>query len=314
MNSVYKNKLIEWVKIVCVVLGAFFITFICNAVLVEIYKCTYMTLNTIDYINLNQIDMILAKSPLFLIVLSISNIFIIFLIFKITKKFGVKIVNNLEIKKDLKMFIVWILIAFVNMVAFVLFGMVMNLFDYVVGTYSEFTIITVIQFVITGLVYSVISGFCEELIHRGYILNRLKEISPKYALVISSIIFMFSEVLGTQFRIIDFVGVFLAGIFFGYLYLSTSSIFPGAGFHSGVHFVLLMVTKFQDMPIYQGPVFSIFNSHADLMIGNVSVGSSYGITTAVINLICIVLLYLYNKCLKVNYLHKGGKLIWKKII
>lgn len=298
MNKIYKNKMIEWGKIIFVILGAFFINIICNVLFSQIYKYVYIMLNNKANINLDQIDMLLTKSPLFLMVLSISNIIVIFFVVKIAKKFGVEIVDNLKIKKDIKTFIVWIVIAFINMIAFASLGMKMNLFDYAGETYSEFTTRTVIEFVISGLAYSIISGFCEEVIHRGYILNRLKQISPKYALVISSFIFMISEVLGTQFRIIDFVGVFLAGIFFGYLYLSTSSIFAGAGFHSGVHFALLMVTKFQDIPIYQGPVFSMFNSHVDIVIGNVNIGSSYGITTAVINLICIVLFYLYNRCAK----------------
>lgn len=297
MNKIYKNKMIEWGKIIFVILGAFFINTICNVLFSQIYRYAYIMLNK-DSINLDQLDMLLTKSPLLLMVLSISNIIVIFSVFKIAKKFGVKIVDNLKVKKDFKTFIVWIIIALINMIVFASFGMIMNLFDYAGGTYSEFTTRTVIEFVISGLAYSIISGFCEEVIHRGYILNRLKQISPKYALVISSFIFMLSEVLGTQFKIIDFVGVFLAGIFFGYLYLSTSSIFAGAGFHSGVHFALLIVARFQDIPIYGGPVFSVFNSHADIVIGNVNIGSSYGITTAAVNLICIVLFYLYNRCAK----------------
>ena len=78
---------------------------------------------------------------------------------------------------------------------------------------------------ILNLIIFLIIAFSEELIFRGYILNKLIEVMSKYwALVISAFIFAFLHIFNPNFSIISFLNIFLAGILLGLLFIRSKSL------------------------------------------------------------------------------------------
>lgn len=72
------------------------------------------------------------------------------------------------------------------------------------------------------IVASVLPGFCEEFLHRGILVNsNKKEISPRYVLIISSILFGLMHLNIKQFFYATFIGLLI-----GYVGLVSDSIFP----------------------------------------------------------------------------------------
>lgn len=108
----------------------------------------------------------------------------------------------------------------------------------------------------------------EELFLRGYILNNLLTSFNKYiSLIISSLIFSLLHAANSNFNSLSFIGLFIAGIFFGLVYIYTRSLwFPIAlhfswnffqgtifGFNvSGIDTYSLIVIKQNTLNIWNG--------------------------------------------------------------
>jgi len=284
---------------IMVVVLTFIMSFVVYLAATLVVRGTFISIQNLGDLPMEEANMILGKNPVYLGVNSIVDILVIVCLMFIVKKKNEKVFEYDDVvkfrKRSFNLYSLGILLATINMVVFTLFAVCSGLFSYGSETVSDFSTSVVVEFVICGLVYSFITGYCEELLHRGIIYKQLNKACPKYSLYICSFLFMMTELSGSQFKLIDYVGVFLAGVFFCYLYDVSSSMFLSAGFHSGVHFLLLMVTKFQGVDIYQGPMFMIFNPSNDFVVGGISLGSPYGIVTAVINMLGIVILTIYKK-------------------
>ena len=86
------------------------------------------------------------------------------------------------------------------------------------------------------VVNAIIIGSNEELFFRGFINNFLKinMVSTRKTIIISSLIFSMVHLLSFDFNntsIFWFIGIFLMGILFSFLYLETNSIFISIGCH-----------------------------------------------------------------------------------
>jgi len=87
------------------------------------------------------------------------------------------------------------------------------------------------------LVTFVLVGWTEELIARGYLLQNLAEgLNLFWAVILSSLIFGLAHVANPSFSITATAGLFLAGLFLAYGYLSTRSLWLPIGLHIGWNF------------------------------------------------------------------------------
>jgi uncharacterized protein len=128
----------------------------------------------------------------------------------------------------------------------------------------------------------------EELFLRGYILNNLMTSFNKFiALLISSLIFSLLHALNPDFNLLSFIGLFIAGLFFGLAYIYTRSLwFPIAlhfswnffqgtvfGFNvSGKDTYSLIVTKDNTQNIWNGGNFGFEGSIISIILQLVAIG------------------------------------------
>lgn len=80
-------------------------------------------------------------------------------------------------------------------------------------------------------------GWTEELIARGYLLQNLADgLNMFWAVLLSSFLFSLAHVANPNFSVAATVGLFLAGLFLAYGYLSTRSLWLPIGLHIGWNF------------------------------------------------------------------------------
>ena len=83
----------------------------------------------------------------------------------------------------------------------------------------------------------ILVGWTEELISRGYLLQNLEEaFNLLWAVVISSLVFGLAHVANPNFSVAATVGLFLAGLFLAYGYVSTRALWLPIGLHIGWNF------------------------------------------------------------------------------
>ena len=128
----------------------------------------------------------------------------------------------------------------------------------------------------------------EELFLRGYILNNLMTSFNKYiALLISSLLFSLLHATNPNFNLLSFIGLFIAGLFFGLAYIFTRSLwFPIAlhfswnffqgtifGFNvSGKDTYSLIVTKDNTLNIWNGGNFGFEGSILSIILQLIAIG------------------------------------------
>lgn len=162
----------------------------------------------------------------------------------------------------------------------ILFGFCIMLFGYVYLIMTKEIIFKSFLFKPVDLLLSfgifLFVAVLEELFLRGYVLSNLMTSFNKYvALTISSIIFSLMHATNPNIDIISFIGLFVAGLFFGLAYIYTKNLWFPIGLHFGWNFFQgtifgfnvsgkssysLIVTKMNSLNIWNGGNFGFEGS------------------------------------------------------
>ncbi|EJV87816.1 CPBP family intramembrane glutamic endopeptidase [Bacillus cereus] len=286
-------------KISILFVASFLIINLSNLGIHFIVQKVYSIFNDVSQMSPKQLSLITIQNPIFLAACSLSNIMFLVFLFVFTKKIDKESLKDIifrtssSSKKHTTMFMYGLVIALLTIIVFLIFGTGIGVLNYAKDASMDGIDGNLVAFLISGILFSFITGFYEEIFFRGYILNQLLKWNRKYALVISSFIFMLSE-MPTTFKPVDLMGIFLTGIFFGYLYMTTSSLFITAGIHSMLHFILLNIITFEKYD-YGLPTLFTFNSHGDFTIWGMEIATSTGVCTFFVNALSIVILYAFNQ-------------------
>ena len=121
------------------------------------------------------------------------------------------------------------------------FGFVIMLLGFTCLFFTKQLIFVNIQFRPIELLLSVgifiFVAISEELFFRGYILNNLLVSFNKYiSLIISSLLFSLMHAANPSFSLISFIGLFIAGLFFGLSYIFTRSLWFPIALHFSWNF------------------------------------------------------------------------------
>lgn len=105
------------------------------------------------------------------------------------------------------------------------YTMILQIFGYSPAT-STITSYPLYLFLITLFASAVLPAFCEEFANRGMLLNGLKKLGYKKAIVISGLLFALMHLNVGQFGY-----AFIVGMFFAFICIATGSIVPGIIIH-----------------------------------------------------------------------------------
>ena len=172
------------------------------------------------------------------------------------------------------------------------FGFVIMLIGFTCLLFTKQIIFLNIQFKPIELMLSVgifiFVAISEELFLRGYVLNNLLVSFNKYiALLISSLLFSLMHGANPNFSLIPFIGLFIAGLFFGLSYIFTRSLwFPIAlhfswnffqgtifGFNvSGKDTYSLLATKNNSLNVWNGGDFGFEGSILSIILQIIAIG------------------------------------------
>ena len=106
-----------------------------------------------------------------------------------------------------------------------IYSLILSIFGYAPAT-STITSYSLPAFLIAIFASAVLPAFCEEFANRGMLLNGLKRLGAKKAILISALLFALMHLNIGQFGY-----AFLIGVFLGFLCLATGSIWPGIIIH-----------------------------------------------------------------------------------
>ncbi|WMJ85247.1 CPBP family intramembrane glutamic endopeptidase [Anaerocolumna sp. MB42-C2] len=121
----------------------------------------------------------------------------------------------------------WSVKILIIMLLFLLIGMVPLFYDLLTGDIQHNT--EAISFTI---LYYCIVGFSEELFFRGYIAQKMKDMSLLSYIIVSSAMFAALHFISSeQINVFIYILLFLFGVFFAILYKVVGSLIPLIGFH-----------------------------------------------------------------------------------
>ena len=172
------------------------------------------------------------------------------------------------------------------------FGFIIMLLGFICLFLTKQIIFLSIQFRPIELILSIgifiFVAISEELFLRGYILSNLMISYNNYiALLISSLLFSLLHAANSNFNLLSFIGLFMAGLFFGFAYILTRSLwFPIAlhfswnffqgtifGFNvSGKDTYSLIVTKENTLNIWNGGNFGFEGSILSSILQLIAIG------------------------------------------
>ena len=172
------------------------------------------------------------------------------------------------------------------------FGFIIMLLGFICLFLTKQIIFLSIQFRPIELILSIgifiFVAISEELFLRGYILSNLMTSYNNYiALLISSLLFSLLHAANSNFNLLSFIGLFIAGLFFGFAYILTRSLwFPIAlhfswnffqgtifGFNvSGKDTYSLIVTKENTLNIWNGGNFGFEGSILSTILQLIAIG------------------------------------------
>ena len=149
-----------------------------------------------------------------------------------------------------------------------------------------------IQFRLTDFILSIgvfiFVAVSEELFLRGYILNNLMVSFNKHiALIISSLLFSSLHAFNSDFSLLSFIGLFIAGLLFGLAYVYTRSLWFSIALHfswnffqgtifgfnvSGKNTYSLIVTKDNTINVWNGGNFGFEGSILSIVLQIFAIG------------------------------------------
>jgi len=303
-----KKTILSILKVLGLMVAYYIVSMLCNIGIQTVFQKVYLAVYGNSGISGAQLDLMVMQSPIFLAALSLTAVVCILFIFALIKKVDKKNVKQMFFsdppKRNVKMVFCGSIIAIVTMCVFLVFGSRIGILQY--SREQSFQNINggMLASIVSGIIFSLTTAFAEELFYRGYIINEFTYLKGKYAILISAIIFMISE-LSPATRLFDLVGILFAGLFFGYLYVSTSSIFISVGVHGILNLILLNIVK---LPSYDFPIPPVvtFTGQMDIRLFGVPVGNATSVCMVFVNVLSFLLLYVYNKKVRSNIGNKTG--------
>lgn len=146
------------------------------------------------------------------------------------------------------------------------------------------------------LVFFCFIGWQEELSHRGYQLQNLAEgLNLKWAVILSSGIFAFLHLANPVVTWTGIIGIFLAGLFLAYGYLTTRQLWLPIGLHIGWNFFESTLFGFQVSGVSGFPRLIIQTVRGNPLFTGGDFGPEGGLVLLPGILLGIILVYLYTR-------------------
>ena len=186
------------------------------------------------------------------------------------------------------------------------FGFVIMLIGFTCLLFTKQIIFLNIQFKPIELMLSVgifiFVAISEELFLRGYVLNNLLVSFNKYiALLISSLLFSLIHAANPNFSLISFIGLFIAGLFFGLSYIFTRSLWFPIALHFGWNFFQGTIFGFNVSGKDTYSLLATKNNSLNILNGG-DFGFEGSILSIILQIIAIGIVFIiFKNRLKTNY-------------
>jgi uncharacterized protein len=247
--------------------------------------------------NGNEIIDQMIKSPEYLFIISIYNIFVImvtYLVWKFVDKRDTEIIGLKWKKNSFKLFGLGLVGGTLEIALIMLLSLFMGTLWFQSSGLSVFSSTEILKSLIYGILAFLLVGFGEEALFRGYIQKRLMIVmGNRWALFISSLIFMAAHIL-TYGKLLDFIDVALGGVVLGYLYILTDSLYLTAAYHFIYDLIQVNIVKLQDYEHFKGAVLYVFNNSGDIVVSGVNYGNVIEVSFIIVELIVFMLLYTFR--------------------
>lgn len=239
----------------------------------------------------------MAKSPLYLLMISCYNIFVIaltFLFWKYIDRRDTGIIGLRWERNSLGLFGLGLLGGTIEIILIMLISLFMGTLWFQGFGFDIYSRSEILASLLCGIPAFLLVGFGEEALFRGYIQKRLMLVlGDKWALLISSLIFMGAHIL-TYGDPLDFIDVALGGAILGYLYILTKSLYLPAAYHFIYDLIQVNIVRIQEYEHFQGAVLFIFNNSGDLVISGVNYGNIIEVSFIAAELAVLLVLYVFR--------------------
>ncbi len=250
-----------------------------------------------SYANGNEIIDQMVRSPEYLFIISIYNIFVImvtYLVWKFVDKRDTEIIGLKWKKNSFKLFGLGLVGGALEIALIMLLSLLMGTLWFQSSGFSLFSGAEIVKSIFYGILAFLLVGFGEEALFRGYIQKRLMLVmGNKWALFISSLIFMAAHIL-TYGKLLDFIDVALGGVVLGYLYILTDSLYLTSAYHFIYDLIQVNIVKLQDYEHFKGAVLYVFNNSGDIVVSGVNYGNVIEVSFVIVEFIVLILLYTFR--------------------
>ena len=291
-----KDAVLALFRVVSIFILDFIINIAWSFVTLIIFGAIFYYANGV-YANGNELLDQMVRSPEYLFIVSIYNIFVImvtYLFWKYADKRSTETIGLKWRKNSLKMFGLGLLGGSLEIILIILLSLLMGTLWFQNSGFQMFSIAEIQKSLFYGILAFLLVGFGEEALFRGYIQKRLMlAMGNKWALLISSLIFMVAHIL-TYGKLLDFIDVALGGVILGYLYILTDSLYLPAAYHFIYDLIQVNIVKLQDYEHFKGAVLYVFNNSGDVVVSGLNYGNVIEVSFIIAELIVLLLLYLFR--------------------
>ena len=188
--------------------------------------------------------------------------------------------NKIDLKSVLLSIAIGVIVFVLNIAISSFFNFIIQLFgyspSYSTGSGSGYPLwLFFVNLILTG----VLPGFCEEVAHRGLLLNGFKELGAKKAIFLSALLFGLMHLNIEQFFYATIIGLLL-----GFLVLSTNSIIPAMI----IHFMNNSISVYLDFAQVNKLPFGNLTE----LLTNALQGSNFIVAMLIIMLVLVALTFL----------------------
>jgi membrane protease YdiL (CAAX protease family) len=249
------------------------------------------------YATGNEIIDLMVRSPEYLFIACIYNIFVIimtYLVWKFVDKRDTGIIGLKWKKNSFKLFGLGLVGGTLEIALIMLLSLSMGTLWFQESGFSMFSSAEILKSISYGILAFLLVGFGEEVLYRGYIQKRLMlAMGNRWALFVSSLIFMAAHIM-TYGKLLDFIDVALGGVILGYLYILTDSLYLSAAYHFIYDLIQVNIVKLQDYEHFKGAVLYIFNNSGDIVVSGINYGNVIEVSFVIVELVVLLLLYTFR--------------------
>lgn len=249
--------------------------------------------------NLSNAELMdrMVKSPEFLAISCIYNIFAIVLVYLFWKYIDKKDTGIIGLKREansMKLFVLGLAGGTIEIALIMLLSLGAGILWFEGFGWEAFSSTEIGRSILYGIPAFLLVGFGEEAVFRGYVQKRLMlSVGNIRALLISSLIFMAAH-LFTYDKLLDLVDVALGGVVLGYLYILTESLYLPAAYHFIYDLIQVNIVKLQDYEHFQGASLFLFNNAGDIVISGVNYGNAVEVSFVALEIALLLLLYIFR--------------------